>query len=57
MSAMLDLATRNMPNVINNHLRESVIPILVRNHTIFVFLSHLGPEIQIPVKDDIVVEN
>ena len=42
MAAMLDLAMRNIPNVENNHLGVFVIPILVRNDTLFVFLVHLG---------------
>ena len=42
---MLDLAMRNISNVKNNHLGVFVIPILVRNDTLFVFLVHLGPEL------------
>ena len=45
MAAMLDLAMRNIPNVKNNHSGVFVIPILVRNDTLFVFLVHLGPDI------------
>jgi len=43
MAAMLDLAIRNIPNVENNHLGVFVMPILLKNDTLFVFLSHLGP--------------
>ena len=42
---MLHFAMKNIPNVRNNHLGVFVIPISVRNDTLFVFLVHLGPEI------------
>jgi len=45
MAALLDLAMRNIPNVKINHFGVFVIPILVRNDTLFLFLVHLGPEI------------
>jgi len=45
MAAMLYLAIRNIPNVKSNHSGLFVIPMLLRNDTLFVLVAYLGPEI------------
>jgi len=45
MAAILDLATRKVPKLKNNHFRVFSMPMLVEIDTLIVHLAHIGPEI------------
>ena len=45
MAAILDLATRKVPKLKNNHFRVFGMQMLVEIDTLFVRLAHPGPEI------------
>jgi len=42
--AILDLVTRKVPKLKNNHFRVFGMPVLVEIDTLIVHLAHLGPE-------------
>jgi len=44
MAAILDLATRKVPELKNNHFRVFGMPTLVEIDNLIVRLAHLGPE-------------